>query len=84
MPRKTRKEVINHMSIGTKLVITFIDSNAHERNFSFAYASPTATSNAIKTAAQAIITNGSIFTYVPVSAKAAKLVTTTETNININ
>ena len=72
------------MAIGTKLVITFIDSNAHERNFSFAYASPTATSNAIKTAAQAIITNGSIFQNVPVAVKDAKLVTITETNINVS
>ena len=72
------------MAAGTTLVITFLDGYGTERNFSFRYAKANATASQIKQAAQAIITNGSIFTHVPVTAKSAKLVTATETTVDIS
>ena len=72
------------MAAGTTLVITFLDGYSTERNFSFKYAKPAATAANIKTLAQTIIANGSIFAHIPVTAKSAKLVTTTETDVDIN
>ena len=69
------------MAAGTKLVITFLDAYNAERNFSFSYVKYNATNASVKSAIQAIITNGSIFTHVPVSVKSAKMVTTTEQGI---
>ena len=72
------------MAAGSTLVITFVDAYSTERNFSFKYAKPAATAANIRLAAQTIIANGSIFTHVPVTAKSAKLVTTTETDVDIS
>ena len=60
------------MASGCKLVITFIDTTSMERDFTFNYAKSSATVENIKALAQGIITNGSIFEHVPVSAKIAK------------
>ena len=72
------------MAAGTKLVMTFLDGLNEERNFSFSYAKASASAANIKALAGLIITNGSIFQHVPVTAKSAKLVTTTETGIDIS
>lgn len=72
------------MAAGTTLVITFVDGNSKERNFSFKYAKPAVTDAQAKTLVQTIIANGSIFTHIPVTAKSAKLVTTTETAMDIS
>ena len=72
------------MAAGTTLVLTFIDDIGAERDFIFRYAKPAATAANIRLAAQTIIANGSIFTHVPVTAKSAKLVTTTETDVDIS
>lgn len=72
------------MAVGTKLIITFLDASSTERNFTFNYAKSNATTQNIKALAQGLITNGSIFTNVPVTAKSAKLVVSTETDIDIS
>ena len=72
------------MAIGTKLVITFIDDIGASRNYSFNYAKANATAANIKLLAQTMIANGSIFTHIPVTASSATLVTTTETDVDIN
>ena len=68
---------------GCKLVITFVDADSANRDFAFNYAKSNATTANIKALAQGIITNGSIFENVPVSATTAKLVVTSETNIPV-
>ena len=72
------------MAAGTTLAITFLDAQGAERKFTFKHANPSAAAARVKSAAAAIITNGSIFKYVPVSAKSAKLITTTETDLDIS
>ena len=72
------------MAAGTKLVLTFIDDIGAERDFIFSYARANATAAHIKTLAQTIIANGSIFTHIPVRAKKASLLTTTETEVDIS
>ena len=71
------------MAAGCKLVITFIDTTSTERDFVFNYAKSSATPTQIKAVAQGLIENGSIFENVPVSAKSAKLVVTSETTIDV-
>ena len=71
------------MAAGTKLVITFVDADSANRNFSFNYAKSGATTANIKALANGIVANGSIFEHVPVTPKSAKLVTTTEANVDI-
>ena len=71
------------MAAGCKLVMTFLDSTGTERDFSFNYAKSDASNANIKALAQGIVTNGSIFTHVPVTAKRAKLVVVSETDIPV-
>ena len=71
------------MASGCKLVMTFVDANGTNRDFVFNYAKSSATVENIKALAQGIITNGSIFENVPVSAKSAKLLVTSETTIDV-
>ena len=72
------------MASGSKLVITFLDAEGASRSFSFSYATPSAAPARIKSAAEAIVANGSIFRHVPVSVKSAKMVVTTENEIDIS
>ena len=72
------------MAAGTKLVLTFLDSIGAKRDFTFKYARANATAAHIKTLAQTIIANGSIFTNIPVTARKAVLETTTETDVDIS
>lgn len=72
------------MASGTSLVITFLDDEGAKRRFSFKYATPSAAPAQVKSAAEAIITNGSIFKNVPVVAKSAKMVVTTENEVDIS
>ena len=67
-----------------KLVFTFGDASGNTFNMSFNYADEDVTSQDVRTAGQAIITNGSIFEKVPSVLKAAKMVVTTETEYNVN
>ena len=64
--------------MASKLVLTMTTSDG-EKNFSYNYANPSATTANVKAVGQALITHGSIFENVPTEFKAAKIVTTTET-----
>ena len=66
-----------------KLVITFVDADNANRDFTFNYAKSNASTANIKALANGLITNGSIFEHVPVTAKTAKLVVTNETTIDV-
>lgn len=62
---------------GTKLVLTFLDASGNDVVFTFDYANSVADVEDVKALMSGIITNGSIFQNVPVTAKAAKTVTVT-------
>ena len=72
------------MAAGTKLVLGFETSNGSTTTLSFSYAKPTATLAQVKAAMNAITTNGEIFATVPVTSKSAKMVTTTETDYDLD
>lgn len=69
--------------MASKIVITFATDNG-DKNFTYNHASTEATSTQVKTFITAMITNGSIFQNVPLSAKAAKIVTTTENEYDLS
>ena len=69
--------------MSSKIVLTFSTTEG-EKNFSYNYANPDATSANVKALGTALITNGSIFTTPPLELKAAKLVTTTEDDYDIS
>lgn len=54
------------------------------RSFGFNYANPTASSGNVRTAGQALITNGSIYQNPPLSLKSAKMVQTTTTEYDLS
>lgn len=66
-----------------KLVLTFLDDEGSNLNFTFRYAKANVTSTEVQTLANSIITNNSIFLKTPVSKKGAKLVATTETEFSV-
>lgn len=72
------------MAATTKLVMTFTGTNNNDVTLSYNYAKSDASTANIKSLIQGIITNGSIFSNPPVSAKEAKLITTTETEVDLN
>lgn len=71
------------MASGTKIVFRF-GTTSGEKNFSYNYADDDATSANVKAAMQAMITNGSIFRYPPLTAISAKYVITTEGEYDIS
>ena len=72
------------MASGIKLVLKFEDSNGKDVIFSFNYAKPSTTTTQVKALMNGIITNGSIFTNVPATAKSATLVTTSESEYDLS
>lgn len=72
------------MATGTSLVMSFYDGENNTVNFTFKYADPQVQGSTVKTLSQAMITNGSIYANTPVTAKSAKIVTTTETPISLD
>ena len=72
------------MAAGTKLVLGFETSSGSTATFTFNYAKPAATLANVKTLLSAITTNGAIFSNAPVTAKGAKIVTTTETEYDLS
>ena len=66
------------MAAGTKLVCTFETGDDKTTSMTFNYADPGATLSEVKALMNAIVTNGVIFANVPVTAKSAKNVTTSE------
>lgn len=68
------------MASGTRLKFVF-DTADGTTTHNINYANADATSTNINAAAQAFITNGSMFTKVPLSIKSATMITTTETDV---
>ena len=64
--------------MASKLVMTFADANGEDLIFSYNYADKDTNKTSARQLVNGIITNGSIFSRVPVSAKSAKIVSTTE------
>lgn len=65
------------MAAGTKLQLQF-DTMSGSKTWSFNYASPSTTTQAVKALGTAMITNGSIFSSPPIALRSAKTVTTSE------
>ena len=72
------------MAAGTKLVLTFATADGESMNLTYNYAKPSTTLGQVQTLMNGIITAGEIFAKVPVLAKGAKLVTTTESEYDLN
>lgn len=72
------------MAAGTKLVLTFTTSAGRTTTHTYNYADPGATTSAVKTLCNTIITNGSIYENVPVAVKSAKTVTTSENEYDLD
>lgn len=69
---------------GAKLALTFIGANGSNMKLNYGYINEEVEPTDVRTLAQTIITNGSIFSNPPVSSKSAKLIVTTETDIELN
>ena len=70
------------MAAGTKLQLKF-ETMAGIKTWNFAYAKSEPTDQQVRTAMQAMITNGSVFENPPIRASSAKTITTTETVFDI-
>lgn len=68
----------------TKLQFQFSTSDGSKFNQSYNYVNPSVSTPAVRALASGIVANGSIFKKVPLSALSAKLVTTTETVIDLS
>ena len=72
------------MAAGTNLVLVFKDSDSNNVTMNYKYADPEVSTASVQELVTGIITNGSIFDKVPLTAKSAKVVTTTERVIELN
>ncbi len=72
------------VSTSSKLVISFVDEEDKNFNVSFANAKADATAAQVKNLADTMLSNAEIFQRPMVSKSGAKMVTTTETDIEIN
>lgn len=71
------------MAAGTKLIMRF-GTMSGEKNFTFNYGDAETTASTIKTLGTAIIANGSIFRFVPMTFLSAKVQVTTEHEFDIS
>ena len=71
------------MASGVKLQMKF-ETMSGVKTWTFNNAKTNATTNNVRTLAQAMITNGSIFEYQPVRVSSAKLVVTTEQEYDVS
>lgn len=71
------------MAAGTKLILRF-GTTSGEKNFTYNYGNAEATALSVKTAMQAMIDNGSIFKYPPLTMISAKAQVTSETEFNLS
>lgn len=71
------------MAEGTTLQLKF-DTMSGASTMNFNYAKPAATATQVGTLVNAIIANNSIFKAPPIRATSAKLITTSETVINLD
>ena len=72
------------MAAGTKLVIQYGTQDGESVNHTWNYIDPSVTTQNVQGLIQSTLSSGSIFAKVPVLAKSAKLVTTTETDIAVS
>lgn len=72
------------MAEGSKLVLTFMTSEEKTATITFNYAKPSATTAQVRALMQAMITNTSTLAATLVSAKSAKIVTTTESTYDLS
>lgn len=70
--------------MSTKLVLDFTTADGGTARFNYNYCDPEVSTANIKTLMQTMITNGSVFSKPPLAQKAAKLVTTTETTLDLS
>lgn len=71
------------MAAGSVLKIVYNTAEGNTVTHSWRYANADATQNNVNTLINTTITNGSIFAKVPVSAKSAQMVTTTEEDYTV-
>lgn len=69
--------------MASKIVLEFEGTGATVK-YSYNYANPSTTSAQIKALMTGMIANGSIFQNPPLTAKAAKIVTTTEDDFDLS
>lgn len=72
------------MASSMKLVITCKCTDDKEHQFSWKYSKEVPRETDVKALASALVTNGSIFEYVPAQATGAKIIVTTEDEIDIS
>ena len=72
------------MATGRKLELTFVNSEGKNMTLSYGYISSELEDADVKSLMTGIISNGSIFANTPVTAKSAKVVTTTEEDVDIS
>ena len=70
--------------MAARLALQFYDSASNVINFSYNYANQSATTANVKALMSGIVSNGSIFSRVPVSQKSAKLLITNETEYDLS
>ncbi len=71
------------MATTSKLVLDF-EGASENVSFSYNYVNPELTTTKVKQVMTALITNGSIFSNPPLTAKNAKIVTTTENDYDLS
>lgn len=71
------------MAVTSKLVLDFEGTDG-DVSFAYNYVNPELTTAKVKQVMTALITNGVIFANQPITAKNAKIVTTTETDYDIS
>lgn len=70
--------------MAAKLVLTFTLASGEESKLTFNHADKNVENTDVKALMTAIVANGSIYKSVPVAPKAAKVVVTTETDIDLD
>lgn len=72
------------MAAVSKLQLTFLNEDGGKVYFNYNYADPNVEKASVAALMSGIVTNGAIFSTPPVTAKAAKIITTQETSIDLS
>ena len=72
------------MATTTKIVLDFAKANGSTCTQTYEHARQDVSNANIKSLMQGIVANGAIFTNVPVAIKAAKIVTTDTTDVDLS
>ena len=70
--------------MSAKLALTFSDANGNDVKLNYSHVNTAVEASDVRTLMSTIITNGSIFSSVPAAQKSAKLVITTESDIDLS